>query len=103
MAIRGTWVTQPIARVGLAQSIGLVIVRRSVTTARRRKLVYLEAKVPFGIVRCGRCGWLIRKGSGWRVGGNGPEHELCEHEPCAGGPPGPRIWSQNWGATFDDD
>ena len=65
--------------------------------------MYLEAKVPYGIVRCGRCGWLIRKGSAWTVGGNGPEHELCEHEPCAGGPQGPRIWSQNWGATFDDD
>ena len=35
-----------------------------------RKLVYLEAKVPFGIVRCGRCGWRIRKGSAWTVGGN---------------------------------
>ena len=34
VAIRGTWVTQPIARVGLAQSIGLAIVRRSVTTVR---------------------------------------------------------------------
>ena len=32
-----------------------------------RRLAYLEAKVPYGIVRCGRCGWRIRKGSGWRV------------------------------------
>ena len=58
------------------------------TPGAARRLADLEEKVVFGIVRCGRCGWLIRKGSGWRVGGNGPEHELCEHEPCAGGPPG---------------
>ena len=74
---------------------------------RTEWLGYLEPKVPYGIVRCGLCGWLIRKGSAWRVGANGPEHELCEHEPCAGGPPGPsigpRLWSQNWGAPFDDD
>ena len=71
-----------------------------------KKLVYLEPKVPLGIVRCGVCGWLIRKGSAWTVGCNGPQHEVCEHEPCAGGPPGPksgpRIWSQNWGARFDE-
>ena len=77
------------------------------TRGAARKLVSLEEKVPFGIVRCGRCGWRIRKGSAWTVGGNGPEHELCEHEPCAGGPPGglvgPRLWSQDWGAPFDDD
>ena len=57
-------------------------------------------------------GWYIPSNNGAAVisfpgrsgmGGNGPEHELCEHEPCAGGQPGPRIWSQNWGAPFDDD
>lgn len=77
--------------------------RNGHTPGASRRLADLEEKVIFGIVRCGSCGWLIRKGSGWRVGGNGPEHELCEHEPCAGGQPGPRIWSQNWGAPFDDD
>lgn len=61
------------------------------------RLRYLEEKVPFGIVRCGLCGWRIRKGMGWRVGHNGPEHEACEH---AGEPPGAdsvRLWSQDWG------
>ena len=71
------------------------------------RLEYLEPTVPHGIVRCGVCGWLIRQGSDWRVGDNGAEHTRCEHEPCAGGPPGPgvgpRLWSQNWGAPFDDD
>ena len=80
--------------------------RNGHTPGAARKLAYLEEKVPFGIVRCGRCGWLIRKGSAWRVGANGPEHETCVHEPCPAGPPdlrnGPRLWSQNWGAPFDD-
>ena len=51
--------------------------------------------------------WQLRLADpeGFRLAGgrNGPERELCEHEPCAGGQPGPRIWSQNWGAPFDDD
>jgi hypothetical protein len=73
----------------------------------RLDLEYLEPKVPLGIIRCGICGWLIRRGSAWRVGENGPEHETCENEVYPGGPPtglvGPRLWSRNWGATFDDD
>ena len=73
-----------------------------------RRLAYLEERVPFGIVRCGRCGWRIQKDSAWLVGANGPEHETCEFEVCPGGPPtgtdGPRIWSHDWGRTsFGDD
>lgn len=64
------------------------------------RLESLEPKVEYGIVRCGVCGWLIRKGHAWRVGYNGPEHERCEHQPRAGGPPGPgsgpQLWSQDW-------
>ena len=67
----------------------------------RLYLEYLEPKVAHGIVRCGLCGWLIQKGSAWRMGDNGPEHRLCEHEMYPGGPPsgsaGPRVWSQDWG------
>ena len=70
--------------------------------------MYLEAKVPFGIVRRGVCGWRIRRGSAWTVGGNGPQHEVCEFEPSPGGAPvgsdGPRLWSHDSGRTpFGDD
>jgi hypothetical protein len=91
------------------QSGGFAAVARQAgeRTVIRERLEYLEPKVPYGIVRCGVCGWLIRKGSAWTVGGNGPQHEVCEFDPCSGGPPGdlvgPRLWSQNWGAPFDDD
>lgn len=52
------------------------------------RLESLEPKVEYGIVRCGVCGWLIRKGHAWRVGYNGPEHEAVRAPAVCGWPAG---------------
>ena len=74
---------------------------------RRQECELLEMRVVYGIVRCGICGWLIRKDSAWRTGDNGLQHQTCEYEVCPGGPPGgsvgPRLWSHDSGAPFDND